>query len=270
MNAIITGAAGGFGRAAANECARLGYDLFLTDLNLRGLSCIKEGIERRFGVNVKVKQCDLTDPDDVDSMLRYIDKQSLRFDMLLNIAGLDHEGTFLSRSCEQLVEIIALNDIAAVRMTHSILQRRKDKNLFTIIFMSSLASMFPMPVKATYAASKRFLCDFSTALRYELKEENVNILTVYPGGMQTTPEAVEAILAQGIWGDLTTSRLEKAASESIRRALAGKTSYIPGICNKSLAFLGKLLPPSLTAAIVFQRWQTAGRKRMDYPQHLSN
>lgn len=259
MNAIITGAAGGFGRAAANECARLGYDLFLTDLNLRGLSCIKEGIERRFSVNVKVKQCDLTDPDDVDSMLRYIDKQSLRFDMLLNIAGLDHEGTFMSRSREQLVGIIALNDMATVRITHSILQRRRRDDLFTIVFMSSLASMFPMPVKATYAASKRFLCDFSTALRYELKGERVNILTVFPGGMPTTNEAVEAILAQGIWGDLTTSPLERATYETIRRALAGKTTYIPGICNKSLAFLGKIVPPSLAASIVFRRWKAAGR-----------
>ena len=89
MNVIITGAAGGFGR--------------------------------RFGATVVIRACDLTEPASVDTMFAFIDSCGIRFDMLLNIAGLDHEGTFTSRSCEQLAAIVALNDVATVRVTHSIL-----------------------------------------------------------------------------------------------------------------------------------------------------
>ena len=259
MNVIITGAAGGFGRAAANECARLGYNLFLTDLNERGLMCLKQGLERRFGATVAIRACDLTEPASVDTMFAFIDSRGIRFDMLLNIAGLDHEGTFTSRSCEQLAAIVALNDVATVRVTHSILQRRRPGRAFTIVFMSSLASMFPMPVKATYAASKRFILDLAFALRHELKEQRVSVMTVCPGGMVTTQEAVDAIRAQGFWGDVTTSPLEIVARRMVRRAVAGKGIYIPGAFNRFLALLGKIMPRALVATVVFRRWRAAGR-----------
>ena len=53
MNVVITGAAGGLGRALSCECARRGYRLFLTDVNGPGLSCICEGIRRQFDAAVE-------------------------------------------------------------------------------------------------------------------------------------------------------------------------------------------------------------------------
>lgn len=255
MNVFITGAAGGFGRAIANECARLGCNIFITDLNADGLRCIKYGLERQFDVTVAGKACDLTDPSSVDEMLSLIDSSGIRFDMLLNIAGLDFEGVFTAIEREKLVRIVALNDAATLRITHAILQRRTSGKPFTIVFMSSLASMFPMPVKATYAASKRFILDFAFALRQELRDKDAKVLTLCPGGMVTTQEAVDAIGAQGFWGDATTSPLEIVARRTLKHALAGKAVYIPGFLNRSLAYLGKLIPRSLVAAFVYQRWR---------------
>ncbi|MGE5494924.1 MAG: SDR family NAD(P)-dependent oxidoreductase [Burkholderiales bacterium] len=62
MTALVTGAAGGLGRAIACECARRGYSLYLTDISEAALVNIKEGITRRYGVDVHIKACDLTDP----------------------------------------------------------------------------------------------------------------------------------------------------------------------------------------------------------------
>ena len=97
MNVLITGASGGLGRAMAVECARRGYHLFLTDINAAALLCIRDGLKRRFGIEVAAKACDLTDSNSVDEMLQWIDQNDIRFDMLLNIAGMDFEGGFLSR-----------------------------------------------------------------------------------------------------------------------------------------------------------------------------
>ncbi len=52
MFVLITGAAGGLGRAFAVECARRGWDLFLTDINASGLKRIREGIAGRYPVTV--------------------------------------------------------------------------------------------------------------------------------------------------------------------------------------------------------------------------
>lgn len=255
MNVMITGATGGLGRVLANECARRGYNLFLTDINEDGLLCIKRGLERQFGVVVTTKACDLTNAESVDKMLDIIDKHEIRFDMLLNVAGLDFEGEFMGRERENIVKIVLLNNAATLRITHAIIKRRRPFRQFTVVFVSSLASMFPMPIKATYAASKRFLLDFATSLRQELRSEGVNVLTLCPGGMVTKEEVMCSIKAQGFWGDVTTNPLEDVAHNTIKRALAGKCLYVPGILNQTLSFLGKIIPRSWVAAVVYWRWK---------------
>jgi short-subunit dehydrogenase len=260
MNVMITGASGGLGRALAAECGRRGYNIFLTDINENGLDRLQEGLERRFGVCVTSKACDLTKPESVDEMLAAIDAHGIKFDMLLNIAGVDFEGGFLEREREKIVKIVSLNNVATLRITHAILSRRRPGKKFSIVFVSSLASMFPMPLKATYAASKRFLLDFSIALRQELKSRNVNVMALCPGGLATTGEAIRGIAAQGFWGNATTNRLEDVASSTIEKALRGKGIYVPGVLNRILSSLGKIVPRPWVATLVFWKWNKAQSK----------
>jgi short-subunit dehydrogenase len=260
MNVFITGAAGGLGRALATECGHRGWNLFLTDVNREGLLALQRGLERQFNICVTTRACDLTKTESVDEMLAVIDAHHIRFDMLLNIAGVDFEGGFLVRERETIVKIVSLNDEATLRITHAVLSRRKQGNRFTIVFVSSLASMFPMPLKATYAASKRFLLDFATSLQQELKNENVGVLTLCPGGLATTVEAMRGIAAQGFWGNATTNKLEKVAYATVEKALQNKGLYIPGVLNRVLSVLSKLVPRTWVAAIVYWRWRGAQSK----------
>jgi len=260
VNVMITGASGGLGRAFAAECASRGYNIFLTDINEEGLLYLQSGLERQYGVCVTVKACDLTKDESVDEMLELIDKHRIRFDMLLNIAGVDYEGSFAERERRNVVQIVSLNIEATLRITHAILSRRREGKPFSIIFVSSLASMYPMPLKATYAASKRFLLDFALALRQELKSQGVNTMSLCPGGLATTKEAVDGIAAQGFWGNATTNKLELVAHNSIERVQKGKSIYIPGALNRVLSFCGKLIPRSVIATIIFHRWNNAQNK----------
>lgn len=263
MNVLITGAAGGLGRALAAECGRRGYSLFLTDINQQGLLCLQCGLERQFNITVTTRACDLTNAESVDKMLEVIDRHSIRFDTLLNIAGLDFEGSFMGREREKIVEIVTLNNAATLRITHASIQRRRQGRHFTIVFVSSLASMFPMPLKATYAASKRFLLDFAASLRQELKNQDANVLALCPGGMVTTRESMEYIAAQGFWGEATTNPLEMVARKALDRALDGKGLYVPGALNRILSFLGKLVPRSIVAAVVYWKWNQAQNRWLD-------
>lgn len=122
--------------------------------------------------------------------------------------------------------------------------------------------MFPMPLKATYAASKRFLLDFSRSLRQELKDQNANVLALCPAGMVTTRENAEAIAAQGFWGYATINPLEVVARKTLDRALKGKELYVPGVLNRTISALGKILPPSWVAGIIHWKWNHAQKKWM--------
>jgi len=257
MTVLVTGASGGLGRAMAVECARRGFNLLLTDIADAPLLQIKQGIERQFGVTVITKACDLTNDEELKAFFAYIDDERIRLDMLLNIAGIDYEGSFLSQPSVNITRIVQVNIEATLKVTHAALARRRKDERFTIVIVSSLASQYPIPLKATYAASKRFLLDFSIALAQELKHDNVNVLALCPGGLPTTREALLGIAAQGIWGDLTTNDLGMVSRKTMTAALKGKRVYIPGCVNGILRFAGRLVPGTLVAKLLYKRWKNA-------------
>ena len=254
---LITGASGGLGRAMAMECARRGHTLFLTDRDENGLRRIARGIVLSHGAKVHTFACDLTDFGEVQALFQEIERVQEPIDMLLNIAGVDFEGGFLERDSARLMTIVRLNIEATLLVTHAALERRAKDAAFMVVNVCSLASVCPMPLKATYAASKRFLLDFSIALGQELKRENVNVLALCPGGMPTTAEALSGIEAQGVWGRITSNSLGTIAKNTIDRALKGKRVYVPGLVNRALTALSRMVPPVLAARLVYHRWTQA-------------
>jgi len=262
MYVLITGASGGLGRAMAMDCARRGYNLFLTDINQSALDAISTGVKRQYGAAVHTMACDLTRDGAIGEMLDCAKMLGIEFDMLLNVAGIDCEGSFTQRSSKELMSMIGINVEATINLTHQVLGRRLlnekgEYKPFYIVFVSSLASLYPMPLKAAYAASKRFLYDFAYALGSELKSEGVNVTTLCPGGLATNAESIAGIAAQGFWGDLTTSPVETIAGKTITKVLQGRRTYIPGVLNRIFGAAGKFLPRALIASTIQKRWEKA-------------
>ena len=258
---MITGATGGVGKAMAMECASRGWDLFLTDLRNDRLEMLAAGLERSYGVRVLYQAADLTDPTSRAVLFERVRSEGLRFRGLINVAGTDHEGLFLERSADQIIAILRLNIEATLIMTHALLQHRDEAVTFRIVNVSSLAAFFSMPVKATYAASKRFILDFSLALRNELRDQNVTVTALCPAGLPTTDTCIAAIESQGIMGQLTTEDIGKVAHQTIDASLRGKAVVIPGFLNRVIRWLGGLVPPAAVADFVGSRWRMAQQKR---------
>jgi len=258
---FITGATGGLGKAMAIECASRGWDLFLTDLGKDRLAALGCGLERSYGVRVRYAAADLTDASSRAALFEGLKSGGLKFRALINVAGTDHEGLFLERSAEQIQTILRLNVEATLMVTHELLAHRDQALTFRIVNVSSLAAFFSMPVKATYAASKRFLLDFSLALRNELRDQNVTVTALCPAGLPTTESCIAAIESQGILGQLTTEDIGKVAHQTIEAALRGKAIVIPGVLNQIARWLGGLVPATTVADIVGSRWRSAQQRR---------
>jgi short-subunit dehydrogenase len=262
---LITGATGGLGKAFAVECASRGWNLFLTDLNAQALDTLAEGLRKSYGVTVVPRACDLTEAEARAELFRWIDGQRLRFWGLINVAGTDFEGPFFEQSSQQIRTIVRLNVEGTLDMTHAILARRHPAVPFRIINVASLAAFFPMPVKATYAASKRFLLDFSLALRNEVRDLGATVTVLCPAGLPTTPGCIQAIEAQGLMGYLTTQNIGAVADLALNDALQGKAVCIPGWLNHFVRLAGSLAPGTLVANLIGWRWKAARRKQFDHP-----
>lgn len=257
----ITGATGGLGRAFSVECANRGWDLFLTDLSDNALSILAASLTNTYNINVYHRSCDLTNFEARTELFDYVRQQGFSFNFLINIAGLDFEGPFSERTRSQIRTMLRLNIEATVEMTHEIMKMRDSSRTFRVINVASLAAYYPMPIKAMYASSKRFLLDFSRALGEELRSSDVTVTALCPAGMPTTPECISAIEAQGFAGRITTQNVGYVAAHTIDSALKGRSVYIPGLLNRLLKTAGSVVPPTIIARVVGSRWKSAQSKR---------
>jgi short-subunit dehydrogenase len=186
-----------------------------------------------------------------------MERSGLCFRILINVAGVDFEGIFTDRTPEQIRTILRLNIEANLEMTYTVLKLRDSGQVFRIINVASLAAFYPMPVKAIYAASKRFLLNFSMALREELRTAGCTVTALCPAGMPTTAECIRAIDAQGLAGIITTKNVGFVAAKTLDHALKGHAVYIPGFLNRLLRLLGSFLPASVIAYMIGSRWKAA-------------
>lgn len=252
---LITGAGGGLGKAFAAESAARGWRLFLTDISEAALAALATGLERLYGCEVQTAACDLTDPAARQALWSKIDRRGVQLQMLINVAGTDFEGAFVDQPIDRLRTIVRLNVEGTVEMTRRALEHRDPARPLRIINVSSLAGYYPMPIKATYAASKRFLLDLSLALRHELDARDATVTVLCPAGLPTNPVTLHSINAQGWWGQWTTTNVGPVAAETLDAALAGKAVVIPGRINHLLRVAGGLFPSEVVAAFIGRRWR---------------
>jgi short-subunit dehydrogenase len=259
---FISGATGGLGKAFAVECASRGWNLFLTDLHADQLAILSKGLQNTYGVEVRFQDCDLTDLSSRSHLFDSLQSEKLRFWALINVAGVDFEGLFSEQTREAIRTIIRLNIEATLDVTHELLERMDPSRPFRIINVASLAAFYPMPVKATYAASKRFLVDFSMALSDEVRRRGATVTVLCPAGMPTTPGCIEGIEVQGLMGQLTTQNIGTVAARTLNYALKGRPVVIPGLLNRLLQLAGGLVPPGRLANMIGKRWRAAHRERL--------
>jgi uncharacterized protein len=258
---MITGATGGLGSAFVLEAARRGYNLLLTDRTPEGESFAGR-LAEKFNIEVIYQPCDLADDIAREKLLSGLKTDGYRFWGLINVAGLDNEGGFLERNRAQILKILQINILATMDITHGILPLRDPDQHFRLINVCSMAGFYPMPFKATYAASKRFLLDFSRALREEIKSFGT-VTALCPSGMPTTVECMRSMFAQGFWGLATSMSPEEVARITMKAALRGRFVVIPGWINQFIHAISSLVPQAITAKYVAKRWSAARAKLED-------
>jgi short-subunit dehydrogenase len=233
--------------------------LFLTDLDGRRLENLAGALSSAYNVSVDWHACDMADAGSRTRLLEAMRGRGVRLHMAVNVAGLDHEGPFLEQSREKILSILNVNAVSTVDMMHSLTKLRDRTRPFRLVNVCSLAGMFPMPVKATYAATKRLLIDMTLALREEFKSIGATATALCPAGMATNEELLKSLDVQGFAGRITTLEVGYIASKTIDLALKGRAVYIPGFINRALHGVSTLFPATFVARLIGKRWSKTNK-----------
>ncbi len=258
---LITGATGGLGREYALECAKRGYNLFLTATNNQRLEKLKDDILLVFpNIKIELSQCNLADEFDRNKLIKLIKDKGIKINRFIANAGIDFEGPVLEKETDELLKVIKINCEATIHLAHFvILQKPENEKLFLLI-VSSLASYFSMPQKAIYASSKAMLTSFFIAMHEELKDKKINVTIVCPGGMPTTQEMINSIKSQGLSGKLSSTSAKVVAIKSLNKLEKNKATYIPGFFNRFLKFLSLPFTKLFIARQINNRWKKTRKK----------
>ena len=179
--ALITGASFGIGTAFAQELAARQINLILVARSQDKLYQLAEQLQHKASIQVEVIVQDLVKPGAAKAVYESVKEKGLTVDFLINNAGFGDYGAFTERELSRQLEMIQLNVVALVELTHLFLSKMKQQGAGNIINVSSIAGFQPLPYLSVYAATKAFVLSFSEALWAENKGTGVNILALCPG-----------------------------------------------------------------------------------------
>jgi short-subunit dehydrogenase len=141
---------------------------------------------RGSGVEAFVVPADLSEPSQRRGLVRAVLDAFGGIDVLINNAGLETEGAFLSLPWERLRETIEVNLVAPMELTHLLLPHMLSRKEGHIVQLCSLAAKRGAPFDAVYSGTKAGLAEWTGALRLELAGTGVGFSTIFPGYVTET------------------------------------------------------------------------------------
>jgi NAD(P)-dependent dehydrogenase (short-subunit alcohol dehydrogenase family) len=200
--AIVTGAGGELGRAAAQKLAAAGFAVTGIDRSERGLKELPDGIGHEVA--------DPVDPAAARSVVDRIAAAAGPPEVLVNTIGAYRLGDALSVTQEDLRFMIDVNLGSALWLTQAVVPYMRERGSGSIVHVASRPGLEPAAGQASYALSKAALAYLTRVLDLELRPLGIRVNAVAPQLLNTaatrqfaprdalahsvTPEAIADIL----------------------------------------------------------------------------
>ena len=249
--AVITGAAGGIGRAIAEKFAQEGMKVVLSDIEKENLSQTVEDFKKR-GYNVIGVPTDVSKIDDVKNLAQTVIENYGSVHILVNNAGVGFAGKSSTTVWESpLLEwewILGVNLWGVIHGIHVFTPIMLEQDIECyIINTSSIAGLIPpQPGASIYSISKHAVVALSEALQSDLTllKSKIKVLALCPGFISTKITESERNRPQELDAScITNPELEQTmklyhqiissgispnlVAEELFKALKGEKFYIP-------------------------------------------
>jgi NAD(P)-dependent dehydrogenase (short-subunit alcohol dehydrogenase family) len=264
---MISGASSGIGRHCALCLAKAGFKV------IAGVRSEKAGneLEKASSGELKAILLDVTDSKSIKSATQIISTEYLY--AIVNNAGIAVFGPLEFIPIDEIRRQFDVNLFGHITVTQAMLPYLRRNGGGRIINISSISGIVAFPMCGPYAASKFALQAFNDSLRRELKQWNIQVISIQPGNIRTSiwdktflnataiaekfPAEADIYYKKGpIHTEIkNTVKMTdpSTVSHAVRRALTvrrPKNRYLVGMDARKYVFLNWILPNWLFERII--------------------
>lgn len=242
---VITGGAGGIGRALGRSFGGAGANVAIVDLPSSPLDEARDELVAE-GIEALALPCDITDVEQVRRAMTAVRDAFGSIDVLINNAGIVHRSAFADTTPDVFRRVMEVNLFGALHCTQACMAELV-ANRGLIIAVSSIAGLAPLYGRSGYAASKHAMHGLFESLAAEVADKGVGVLMVCPSFVESGLEA------STLGGDgqrvarprTKVGRLGNAdvvAAQVLRAATSGRRRLVLTPVGKTSALLSRIAP----------------------------
>ena len=259
--AVVTGAASGMGRLYARRLALSGYSLIVIDINgqkleetadairaeVAGLSDWRIPYKSSFRVLTLVQ--DLSQQDAAARVAGFSRQNGCDVEVLVNNAGLFYYQGIAETSPRALSRMVMVHDYTPLMLCREFVPQMKERGCGYVLNVSSLAAWIPWPGLGMYASTKRFVKDFSRALRVECRGTGVSVTNAYFGAVDTPLFNLKPSYRRLARNLRIMIPAEKAVEKALLAMFRRRKGIMPGVLNHIFKPVVTILPDPVLAWI---------------------
>lgn len=240
--ALVTGASSGMGRCFVRKIAEnypFLHEIWVIARREEALDALQKELPE---TELKILVCDLSDRQSFPALEELLKQESPRIRLLVNGAGLGHNGPVERQAPDGICSTVDVNCRALMVVTRICLPYLGRGS--RVIQMASGSAFLPQPGFAVYAASKACVLSFSRALREELRHKKISVTAVCPGPVRTDFFRAGGISISPV-KKMFLAEPEKVVERALEDAARGKAVSVYGISMKLVRLAAAVLPEGL-------------------------
>jgi 2-hydroxycyclohexanecarboxyl-CoA dehydrogenase len=217
--AIVTGGAGGIGRAICLRLAEEGCAVAVFDKNGEAARAVAE----EAGGSASAHAVDITNLAAVTAAVASFEAKAGPTSILVNNAGWDRFAYFLDTEPPLWEQIIAVNLRGPLNLHHAVLHGMQQRRSGRVVNIASDAGRVGSSMEAVYSACKGGIIAFTKTMAREMARSNVTLNAVCPGPTETP--LLAAMAGDGEQGN----RIYEGLRRAIPLKRLGQPEDLPGI-----------------------------------------
>lgn len=185
--AIITGGATGIGRGIAEGLADAGADIVIAARRAEKCASACSEIKVRTGVQTLPCQCDITNPEDVLSLVKKVSESFGHIDILVNNSGVGgSEKPIVDMSEADWDFVLDINLKGVFMLSRAVAKKMTEQNQGgKVINVASIGGVIGWPNMSAYCASKGGCVQLTKVMALEWARLNIQVNAILPGYFET-------------------------------------------------------------------------------------